>query len=132
MTLTNLQPAGWPRPKGYANGMMGEGRHVLVAGQIGWDTAGAFPEGFVAQVDQALANVVAVVEAAGGGVADIARMTWYVTDIALYRTHAAELGPVWRARLGKHFPAMAVIGCAGLVEPAALVEITAEAILPPG
>jgi enamine deaminase RidA (YjgF/YER057c/UK114 family) len=129
MMLTVLLPPGWPRPKGYANGMLGVGRHVLVAGQIGWDEAGVFPEGFLAQVDQALANVIAVVEAAGGTAADIARMTWFVTDIGLYRAHAGELGPIWRARLGKHFPAMAVIGCAGLVEPAALVEITAEAVL---
>lgn len=129
MSVTIVQPAGWPRPKGYANGMMGDGRHVLVAGQIGWSPEGVFAQGFVAQVDQALANVIAVVEAAGGSVADIARMTWFVTDLEMYRSQVGELGPVWRTRLGKHFPAMAVIGCSGLVEPEALVEITAEAVL---
>ncbi len=129
MSLTNLQPAGWPRPKGYANGMSGTGTHILTAGQIGWDAAGVFPAGFLAQTDQALANILAVLEVAGAGPEHIARMTWFVTDIGLYRTHAAELGPIWRARLGKNFPAMAVIGCTALVEPEALIEITAEAII---
>ena len=130
MTLSVLQPPGWPRPKGYANGMLGVGRHVLVAGQIGWDARGVFAPDFLGQVDQALGNVLAVIAAAGGSAAHIARMTWFVTDIALYRAHAGELGPIWRERLGRHFPAMAVIGCSGLVEPEALVEITAEAVLP--
>lgn len=130
MSLTILQPPDWPRPKGYANGMMGVGRHILVAGQIGWDARGVFASGFIAQTDLALANVLAVVAAAGANVEHIARLTWFVTDIDLYRTHAPELGPIWRARLGRHFPAMAVIGCTALVEPEALIEITAEAILP--
>jgi enamine deaminase RidA (YjgF/YER057c/UK114 family) len=130
MTLTILQPPGWPRPKGYANGMLGVGRHILVAGQIGLNQHGIFPTGFLAQTDQALANVLAVIAAAGGGAEHVARMTWFITDITLYRTHAADLAPIWRTRLGKHFPAMAVIGCTALVEPEALIEITAEAVLP--
>jgi len=122
---------GWPTPKGYANGMVGAGRTLCVAGQIGWDAHGVFhTDDLIAQFDQALANVLAVVEAAGGAVTDIASMTVYVTDIDGYRTRTRELGPVWRARLGKHFPAMALVAVAALVEPRAKVEIQATAFLP--
>lgn len=130
MTLTVLQPAGWPRPKGYANGMAGTGRLVLVAGQIGWDAEGRFAPDFVGQVRQALENILAVLAEAGAGPEHIARLTWYVTDIEAYRRDAAALGPVWRAVMGRNFPAMAVIGCTALVEPLAQVEITAEAFAP--
>jgi enamine deaminase RidA (YjgF/YER057c/UK114 family) len=129
MTLTILQPPGWPRPKGYANGISGTGKLVLIAGQIGWDTQGRFPADFLAQVRQALENILTVLAEAGGGPEHIARMTWYVTDIAEYRTTAPNLGPIWRAVMGKNFPAMAVIACTALVEPAAKVEITAEAFV---
>ncbi|MBN8892673.1 MAG: enamine deaminase RidA [Rhodospirillales bacterium 70-18] len=128
--LATLQPPGWPRPKGYANGMVGRGRLVVLAGQIGWDAQGAFAEGFAAQTGQALSNILAVLAEAGGGPEHIARLTWYVTDIAAYRAQAAALGPVWRAVMGRHFPAMSVVGVTALVEPAALVEIEATAILP--
>lgn len=129
MTLEVLQPAGWPRPKGYANGIAGTGRVVLIAGQIGWDAEGRFAADFVGQVRQALENILAVLAEAGGGPGDIARLTWYVTDIEEYRRDAGALGPVWRAVMGKNFPAMAVIGCSALVEPEARVEITAEAFV---
>jgi enamine deaminase RidA (YjgF/YER057c/UK114 family) len=128
MTLTVLQPAGWPRPKGYANGMLGNGC-VFVAGQIGWDEQGRFAEGLAAQIDQALRNVLAVLAEAGAGPAQVARMTWYVTDIPAYRAAAPALGPIWRPLFGRHFPAMAVVGVTELVEPAALVEIEATAVL---
>ena len=129
MTLAVLQPPGWPRPKGYANGMVGSGRFVLVAGQIGWDAEGRFAAGLAAQVGQALRNILAVLAEAGGGPEHIARLTWYVTDIPAYRAQAAALGPVWREVMGRHFPAMAVVGVTALVEPEALVEIEAIAVL---
>ena len=122
---------GWPAPRGYANGMVGVGRTLCVAGQVGWDAQGVFhSDDLIAQFDQALANVVAVVTAAGGAATDIASMTIYVTDIAGYRARLKELGPVWRARMGKHFPAMALVQVAALLEEGALVEIEATAALP--
>jgi len=130
MTLTVLQPPGWPRPKGYANGMAGTGRFVVIAGQIGWDAEGRFADGLPAQVGQALRNILAVLAEAGGGPEHIARLAWYVTDIAAYRASTASLGPIWREVMGRNFPAMAVVGVAALVEPDALVEIEATAILP--
>lgn len=130
MTLTVLQPPGWKRPRGYVNGMAGEGRAVFVAGQIGWDAGERFAEGFVPQVAQALRNVVAVLDEAGATPADIARMTWYVTDMAAFRAAAAALGTVWREVMGRHYPAMAVVGVTALVEPGALVEIEATAVVP--
>jgi enamine deaminase RidA (YjgF/YER057c/UK114 family) len=128
--LSVLQPPGWPRPKGYANGMVGTGRLVVLAGQIGWDETGAFESGLVAQTGQALRNILAVLAEAGGGPEHIARLTWFVTDIVGYRAEAAALGPVWRAVMGRNFPAMSVLGVTALVEPAALVEIEATAVLP--
>jgi enamine deaminase RidA (YjgF/YER057c/UK114 family) len=121
----------WPRPKGYENGIIGEGRVLFVAGQIGWDAEGRFAsDDLVEQLGVALDNVLAVVRAAGGGPEHVARMTIYVTDLPGYRASLARLGPVWRARMGKHFPAMALVGVAGLVEPLAKVEIEATACLP--
>ena len=128
MSAAEVRVAGWPAPKGYANGRVGTGRAVHVAGQIGWDAAtGAFDDGLVAQFGRALDNVIAVVRAAGGAADDIASMTVYVTDIAAYRAAQRELGAVWRPRLGKHFPAMALVAVAALVEPSAVVEIQAVA-----
>ncbi len=125
-----LQPAGWPRPKGYANGMAGEGRIVLVSGQVGWDAAGVFAEGLVAQVRQALLNVLAVLHEAGAGPETVGRMTWYVTDMVAYRNAGPALAPVWRETMGRHYPAMAVVGVTALVEPMACVEIDALAVVP--
>jgi enamine deaminase RidA (YjgF/YER057c/UK114 family) len=129
MTLRILQPPGWPRPRGYANGVLGEGRVVFVAGQIGWDEQGRFGEGLVGQVAQALRNVLAVLAEAGAGPAEVARMTWYVTDMTAFRAAGAPLGVVWRELMGRHYPAMAVVGVTELVEPAALVEIEATAVI---
>ena len=128
--LTQIQPTGWPTPRGYANGMMGQGRVLLVGGMVGWDAQQRFPAGFVDQVRQALANIMAVVREAGGGPEHIGRLTWYVTDMAEYRNSLAELGPAYRDILGRHFPAMALVQVAALVEPDARVEIEATAILP--
>ena len=129
MTLTVLQPPGWPRPRGYANGMVGQGRLISVAGQVGWDAQGRFAEGFVPQCAQALRNVLAVLAEADAGPQDVAQMTWYVTDMPAFRAAGAALGPVWRETMGRHYPAMAVVGVTALVEPAALVEIAASAVV---
>ena len=128
--LKDILPPGWPVPRGYSNGMLGQGRILCVGGQIGWNAEGQFAQGFVAQCRQALANILAVVQAAGGGAEHIARLTWYVTDMAEYRASLAELGPAYRAVMGKHFPAMALVQVVALVEPAAKVEIEATAVLP--
>ncbi|MCC4246297.1 RidA family protein [Stappia indica] len=128
--LAALQPEGWPTPRGYANGMAGEGRMVLTGGQIGWTPDGVFPPDFLGQIRQTLENVVAVVGAAGGGPEHIARLTWYVTDIDAYRECLKELGPVYREVMGRNFPAMAVVQVVALVEPEAKVEIEGTAILP--
>jgi enamine deaminase RidA (YjgF/YER057c/UK114 family) len=110
--------------------MAGVGRLVVIAGQIGWDAEGRFAGGLTAQVGQALRNILAVLAEAGGGPEHIVRLTWYVTDMSAYRASAASLGPVWREVMGRHFPTMAVVGVTALVEPDALVEIEAMAILP--
>lgn len=125
-------PEGWPAPRGYANGTVTDGPLVHVAGQIGWHPDGTFASGFVPQARLALENVVAVVEAAGGTREGIARLTWYVTDMAAYRASLAALGPAYREVMGRHFPAMALIGVCALVEEEAFVEIEAVAVLTRG
>ncbi|MEZ4359304.1 MAG: RidA family protein [Kofleriaceae bacterium] len=123
---------GWPEPRGYANGMITEGRTLHVAGQIGWQPDGTFTsDDLIEQFAVALDNVLAVVSAAGAGPTSIASMTVFVTEIETYRARARELGPLWRARFGRHYPAMALIGVSALVEPRAKVEILAVAQLAP-
>src|ERR1700749_2031086 len=102
--LTVVQPADWPAPKGYSNGIVGRGRVLTVGGQIGWDTQGRFPAGFFPQVAQALRNVLAVVQAAGGSAQHVARLTWYVTDIEDYRSALPSLGAVYRETFGRWYP----------------------------
>lgn len=128
--ITAVLPEGWPKPSGYANGIVTDGRLVHVGGQVGWHLDGSFPKGFLQQVEQTLANVVAIVEAAGGRADSIARLTWYVTDMDAYREGLSELGPVYRKVMGRHFPAMALVRVVELVEREALVEIEAVAVLP--
>ncbi|HEY4055654.1 MAG TPA: RidA family protein [Kofleriaceae bacterium] len=137
MSANEVTVPGWPAPKGYANGRFGAGRVVHVGGQIGWNADGIFPDaggdaGFVAQFAQTLDNVVAVVKAAGGAVEDIAEMTAFVTDMPAYRRSRKELAGVWRERLGKHFPAMALLGVKELFEEKAVVEIAAIAYVGDG
>jgi len=124
-----ILPEGWPLPRGYANGMVAEGRVLVTGGLVGWDENGVFARGFLPQLRQTLLNIKAVVEAGGGRIEDIVRMTWYVTDIEAYRGCLKELGPVYREVLGRHFPAMAVVQVVALVEPEALVEIEATAVI---
>jgi len=117
-------------PRGYADGRIGRGRTLHVAGQVGWTKAGVFEaKDLVGQFAQALDNVLAVLAAAHAHVDDIAEMTIYVTDIAAYRAARKQLGPIWRARMATHFPAMALVAVTALVEPEALVEIQAVAYL---
>jgi enamine deaminase RidA (YjgF/YER057c/UK114 family) len=133
MSLIDVKPPGWPQPKGYANGMCAEGRLLLVGGQIGWTPDGIFEHhDFIGQMTQALRNVVAVVEAAGGTVGDIGRLTWYVTDKSDYVANQRAVGAAYREVMGYHFPAMTMVVVSALVEDAALVEIEATAILPDG
>ncbi len=127
--LTVLQPPGWPRPKGYANGILAEGRTVFVGGQIGWDEEGRFPDSFIAQVEQTLRNTLAVLAEAGAGPANVARMTWYVCDIAEYEANLRDLGKVWKATMGEHYPAMALVQVVRLVERQARVEIETTAVI---
>jgi enamine deaminase RidA (YjgF/YER057c/UK114 family) len=125
-----LQPDGWALPRGYANGVAAEGRMVFVAGQIGWNARGEFEsDDFVAQVEQALANVVAVLHAGGAAPEDLVRMTWYVTDKAAYLARQRDVGEAYRRVIGRHFPAMTLVVVAGLLEDRALVEIEATAVV---
>ncbi len=126
-----LQPPGWPRPKGYANGVLAEGRLLFVAGQIGWDAEQRIVAGGLAgQTERALRNVVAVLREGGAGPEHIARMTWYVTDKRTYHAAQAEVGQAYRAVIGAHYPAMTLVEVAGLLEPGAVVEIEATAVVP--
>lgn len=124
-----LLPEGWPRPRGYSNGVEATGRMVFVAGQIGWDTGGRFPDGFAAQFRQTIDNTLAVLAEAGAGPAHIVRMTWYVVDKAEYLAALRDIGAVWRERIGPHYPAMAVVEVKGLIEDAARVEIETTAVV---
>jgi enamine deaminase RidA (YjgF/YER057c/UK114 family) len=125
-----LLPSGWPKPKGYANGIKARGEMIFVAGQIGWDETGQFAAGFVAQTRKALENVVAVLASGGAGPEHIVRLTWYVRDMPAYRASLAEVGEAYRAVIGRNYPAMALVEVKSLVELDALVEIEATAVVP--
>jgi enamine deaminase RidA (YjgF/YER057c/UK114 family) len=130
--MTRLQPEGWAPPRGYANGVAAEGRLVFVAGQVGWNAQQRFEsDDFVAQTEQALVNIVAVLRAGGAAPEHLVRMTWYVTDKAAYVARQREVGEAYRRVIGRHFPAMTLLVVAGLLEDGALVEIEATAVLPP-
>ncbi|ATF18667.1 RidA family protein [Phaeobacter gallaeciensis] len=130
MPTVNVHPEGWKPAKGYANGMIGEGRVLFVGGQIGWTADQVFEtDDFIGQMSQALENILAVVQEAGGSASDITRLTWYVTDKAEYVAHQREVGAAYRAVMGYHFPAMTMVVVAGLVEDRAKIEIEATAML---
>lgn len=125
-----IQPEGWAPAKGYANGMLSSDGHLFVGGQIGWTADQTFEaHDFIGQMKQALLNIRAVVEAAGGTPEDIMRLTWYVTDKAEYLAAQADVGRAYREVMGRHFPAMAMVVVAGLIEDAAKVEIEATAFI---
>jgi len=129
--MRTLLPEGWPRPKGYANGVAAEGRFVFVAGMIGWDETGAFPDpSFAGQVRRTLENTLAVLKEGGAGPEHVVRQTWYVTDKQAYLASARELGAVWRELMGAHYPAMAVVQVTALIEDQAMVEIETTAVVP--
>ena len=125
-----LQPPSWPRPSGYANGIATTGETIFLAGQIGWDTERHLPAGLAAQVRQALTNIVTLLAEAGAERQHIVRLIWYITDLNAYRTSLPQIGAAYRAIMGRHFPTMSVIGVSELVEPQALVEIEATAVIP--
>jgi enamine deaminase RidA (YjgF/YER057c/UK114 family) len=126
-----LQPAGWAEPKGYANGVAASGKQVYVAGQIGWNAQCQFDsDDLVDQVRQALANVVAVLAAAGARPAHIVRMTWYVVDKRDYLTRARDIGRVYRELIGDYDVAMSAVQVAALIEDRAKVEIEVTAVVP--
>ena len=130
MTGIAVHPEDWKPTKGYSSGMIAEGRTLHVAGQIGWNAEQRFEHrDFTGQTAQALRNVLAVVEAAGGTATDIVRLTWYVTDKRDYLSKQREVGAAYRAVMGRHFPAMTLVAVSDLVEDEALVEIEATAVL---
>ena len=123
-----IQPDGWAPAKGYANGVLTASGTLYVGGQIGWTAQQVFEAtDFIGQMRQALANIRAVVESAGGRPEHITRLTWYVTDKATYLAHQREVGQAYREVMGRHFPAMTMVVVEALVEDQALVEIEATA-----
>ncbi len=127
-----LSPSGWAPPKGYANGVVANGRLVVLAGQIGWNpaTASVETDDFVVQVRQALVNVVALLHEAGANARHLVRLTWFITDRDAYLYARKEIGLVYREVMGPYFPPMSVVVVAGLIERRALVEIEATAVVP--
>lgn len=126
-----LQPAAWPPPRGYSNGIAASGRQIFVAGQIGWNERGIFETTRLAdQVRQALENVCAVLATAGAGPEHIVRLTWYLTSRAEYHAELAEIGAAYREVMGRHFPVMSVVQVVALMESQAKVEIEATAVVP--
>jgi enamine deaminase RidA (YjgF/YER057c/UK114 family) len=126
-----LLPAGWPRPKGYANGVAASGRHVFVAGMIGWDAQGVFhSDDFAAQSRQALDNIVAVLAAGGAKPQHITRMTWYVTSKREYLAALPQIGAAFRELIGHYDIAMTAVQVAALIEDRAKVEIEVTAVVP--
>lgn len=129
--VTEVRPDGWPRGAGYAHATAARGRLVSVAGQIGWDprTMEWRHYDLIGQTGQTLRNIVEVVQAAGGSASDVVRLTWYILDRGAYLDARREIGQAYREVFGKHFPAMTVVVVSALIEPEALVEIEATAVV---
>ena len=128
--MQTLQPPGWARPKGFANGIAATGRLVFIAGQVGWTGQGEWREkSFAGQFRQALKNIVEVLAEAGGKPEHIARLTWYVIDKKEYLGSIREVGLAYRELMGRHYPAMAVVQVSGLFEDEARLEIEATAVI---
>jgi enamine deaminase RidA (YjgF/YER057c/UK114 family) len=126
-----LLPPGWPRPKGYANGISAKGRLIATAGVVGWTAEEEFEtDDLAGQFRQVLVNTLAILAEDGAGSEHIVRMTWYVTDIDAYRNSLPEIGAAYRELIGRNFPAMAVVGVTALVEPRAKIEIETLAVVP--
>ena len=128
MSLKEIHPEGWAPALGYANGMLAKDGTLHVGGQIGWNNDKVFEtHDFIGQMEQVLRNIVAVVEAAGGEVTDIARLTWFVKDKKEYLARQKEVGQAYRRVMGRHFPAMSMLVIKELIEDDALIEIEATA-----
>lgn len=127
--MKHIKPKDWPRPSGYSNGIEAEGKMIFVAGMVGWDTEGNFPEGFLAQLEQVLENTVAVLRAGDAGPEHIVRMTWFIKDLDAYRQNIPAVGQIYRKVIGKNFPVMAVVGVNDLVEREAMLEIETTAVV---
>ena len=126
-----IQPPGWAPAKGYANGIVAHGKHLFIGGQIGWNAEQLFEHhDFIGQMEQALTNIVTILETAGGKPTDITRLTWYILDKKTYLAQQREIGTAYRRVLGHHYPAMTMVVVAGLIKEAALVEIEATAVMP--
>ncbi|MCF8879010.1 RidA family protein [Hyphobacterium sp. SN044] len=126
-----LQPEGWPRPKGYSNGIAVFGRQIFVAGQIGWDeTETLISNDFAEQFRQVLKNTLAVLKEAGAGPEHVVRMTGYITDRDEYLAAGKQIGAIWKELMGRNYPVMAFVIVAGLIEPRAKIEIETTAVLP--
>ncbi len=125
-----IELPGWPRPKGYAFGMVAKGRTVFVSGMIGWDRAGQLADGFAAQTRRALENIVAILAEGGAQPSHIVRMTWYMIDKNEYVRAHREIGTIYREIIGRHYPAMTAVQVAGLIEDGARVEIEVTAVVP--
>ncbi|HEX5459020.1 MAG TPA: RidA family protein [Steroidobacteraceae bacterium] len=127
-----LQPKDWPRPSGYSNGVLAQGRQVFISGQVGWNPqSGKFESSsLIDQIAQSLRNVLAVLAEADGRPEHITRMTWYLTSRAEYLARLEEIGALYRGIMGKHFPAMSAVEVSALIEAQAKVEIEATAVIP--
>lgn len=126
-----LQPSGWPRPRGYANGVSARGRMVFVAGQIGWDEQGRLAgEDLVSQTRQALRNIATILAEDGGRPEHLVRLTWFIVDRDEYLASTVALGEAYRGVVGAHYPAMSVVEVTALMEAGAVVEIEATAVVP--
>ena len=132
MTFRSLDPVGWMPPRGYANGVVASGKLVVLAGQIGWNPAsGTFEtDDFVLQVRQALTNIAVLLGEAGAEASHLVRLTWFITDRDAYLAAQREIGDVYRDVMGRHYPPMSVVMVSALIEPRALVEIEATAVVP--
>ena len=126
-----IQPPGWPKPKGYSNGIVAKGRLVFVAGQVGWNAQEKFETSSLAgQARQALKNIVAILAEAGAGPEHICRMDWFLADVKEYNASLKELGAAYRELIGKHYPVMTAVQVGGFVETGAKLEIEVTAVLP--
>ena len=129
--MKTLLPPGWPRPSGFANGVSASGRMLFTAGIIGWDETGTIvADDLAGQLRQILLNTLLILAEDGAGPEHIVRMTWYVVDIDEYRLGLAGIGAAYKAVIGRHFPAMAVVQVGALVEPRARIEIETTAVVP--
>ena len=126
-----LQPPGWPRPRGYSNGIVARGTFVVLSGMVGWNTEEKFEtDDFAGQAAQALRNIVTLLAEANAKPNHLVRLTWYITDRGEYLAAGKALGAAYREIIGRHYPAMAVVEVSGLIEERAKLEIEAAAVIP--